>query len=149
MVCDRGYLRPQRVWRERVAEVAPCRVVQVESDVVVPVELASPKKEHAARTLRPRLTGHLGRFLVELSETKLEQGSLGLDVRGEDLSGELLERLRLEQQVPPVQLFRGGTTAAKEILHGFLEKNFAAYARTRNQPQTNFVSHMSKYLHLG
>jgi len=151
LVCDRGYLRPQRVWRERVAESAPCRVVQVESDVVVPVELASPKKEHAARTLRPRLTKHLPRFLVELPETKLDQGSLGLDVRGEDLSdiGVLLERLRLEQQVPPVRLFRGGTTEAKRILHGFLEENFAAYARTRNQPQTNFVSHMSKYLHFG
>ncbi len=151
VVCDRGYLRPQRRWREQVGKDAPCRVVQVESDVVVPVELASQKKEHAARTLRPRLTRHLERFLVELPEAKPHQDSLALDVPGEDLTdiGALLEKLTLEQQVPAVKLFKGGTTEAKKVLHAFLEKDFAAYADTRNQPQTSFVSHMSKYLHFG
>lgn len=75
VVCDRGYLRIQRAWRKRVAREVPYRVVQVESDVVVPVELASPKKEHAARTLRPHLTKHLARFLVALPETRLEHSS--------------------------------------------------------------------------
>ena len=70
VVCDRDYLRLQRQWRERLAQEATCSVVQVESNVVVPVELASAKKEHAARTLRPRLTKHLGRFLVELPPVK-------------------------------------------------------------------------------
>jgi deoxyribodipyrimidine photo-lyase len=84
VVCDRSYLRPQRLWRERVGRDAPCKVVQVESDVVVPVELASGKKEFAARTLRPRLTKHLARFLVALPEARLEQSSLELDVPGED-----------------------------------------------------------------
>jgi deoxyribodipyrimidine photo-lyase len=150
VVCDRGYLRPQRLWRERVAD-APCRVVQVESDVVVPVELASQKKEHAARTLRPRLTRHLARFLVGVAETRIEQDSLDLAVGGEDLTdiGALLNKLTLEQQVPPVKLFKGGTSEAKEVLHAFQEKDFAAYADTRNQPQTSRVSHMSKYLHFG
>jgi deoxyribodipyrimidine photo-lyase len=151
IVCDRGYLRVQRAWRERVAREAPCRVVQVESDVVVPVELASSKKEHAARTLRPRLTKHLARFLVALPETRLEHTSLDLEIAGEDLSDvdALVGKLELEQQVPPVRLFRGGTRAAKRVLAAFLAEDFARYAATRNQPQTNFVSHMSKYLHFG
>ena len=151
VVCDRGYLRLQRRWHEHVAEAAPCKVVQVESDVVVPVELASQKKEHAARTLRPRLTKHLDRFLVELPETKLKHGSLGLDVSGEDLTDldKLLGKLKLEQQVAPVKLFKGGTTEAKKVLHAFLEKDFSDYTDTRNQPQTSHVSHMSKYLHYG
>ena len=34
IVCDRGYLRHQRQWRQNVAQNAGCRVVQVESDVV-------------------------------------------------------------------------------------------------------------------
>jgi len=41
IVCDRGYLRHQRRWRDRVADGAGCRVEQVESDVVVPVEEVS------------------------------------------------------------------------------------------------------------
>jgi deoxyribodipyrimidine photo-lyase len=54
IVCDRGYLRHQRAWREQVAQEGNCRVVQVESDVIVPVEVVSDKAEYAARTIRPK-----------------------------------------------------------------------------------------------
>ena len=151
LVCDRDYLRLQRAWRERVAEEAPCRVVQVETNVVVPVELASGKKEHAARTLRPRLSKHLDRFLVPLGEVKLKTNSLPLDVDGEDISDvdKFLGKLKLEQDPPPVKLFKGGTEAAKKTLSDFLKEDFSNYTDTRNQPQTSHVSHMSKYLHYG
>jgi deoxyribodipyrimidine photo-lyase len=59
IVCDRGYLKHQRVWRHQVARQAGCRVVQVESDVVVPVEAASGKAEIGARTLHPKSTDNL------------------------------------------------------------------------------------------
>ncbi|MGZ6273865.1 MAG: deoxyribodipyrimidine photo-lyase [Candidatus Limnocylindrales bacterium] len=59
VVCDRGYLRHQKSWRRRVADSFDGEVVQVESDIVVPVEVASDKAEHAARTLRPRIHRHL------------------------------------------------------------------------------------------
>ncbi len=150
VVCDRGYLRPQRAWRERVAAEAGCAVVQVESDVVVPVELASDKKEHAARTLRPKITRHLERFLVDLPEVRLDDTTVP-DVTGEDLGDPdaLLDRLTLDRTVPPVLLFPGGTSAGRAVLGDFLEHRFAEYAAHRNQPQTDHVSHMSKYLHFG
>jgi deoxyribodipyrimidine photo-lyase len=66
VVCDRGYLRHQRAWRREVAEGARCRVVQVESDVIVPVEAASQKAEFAARTLRPRIHRQLADHLQPL-----------------------------------------------------------------------------------
>jgi deoxyribodipyrimidine photo-lyase len=150
VVCDRGYLRPQRAWRERVAASLPCLVVQVESDVVVPVELASDKKEHAARTLRPKITRHLQRFLVDLPRAELPRGDVP-GIEGEDLSDvdALLEKLTLDRQVPPVLLFEGGTAAGKKVLSDFLDQKFDDYAENRNQPQTDHVSHMSKYLHFG
>jgi deoxyribodipyrimidine photo-lyase len=45
-------------------------------------------------------------------------------VKTEDLSDikVLLQKLRLEQQVPPVKLFKGGTCEAKGVLHAFLER---------------------------
>lgn len=151
VVCDRGYLRHQRLWRERVARLARCQVVQVESDVVVPVELASSKKEHAARTLRPRLTRHLSDYLVDLDEVAPQVPSLGLEVEGLDLTdpAALLRTLKLDTSVPPVRLFDGGTAAGERVLRAFLDERFGDYARTRNQPQTSNVSHMSKYLHFG
>ena len=37
IVTDRGYMRPQKRWRKRVAGEAECPVTRVESGVVVPV----------------------------------------------------------------------------------------------------------------
>ena len=86
IVTDRGYMRPQKRWREKVAREAGCLVTQVESDVVVPVELASGKQEHAARTLRPRIGEYLEDFLVALTPTKVEKQSTNMRAKGLDLS---------------------------------------------------------------
>ena len=152
VVTDRGYLRIQKAWREQVAEKLECKLVQVEDNVVVPVNLASDKREHAARTLRPKIHKHLEEFLVDLTTTSVDKSSLNLSVDSVDLSNpeELARGMKLEQQVEPVsQFFKGGTSQAKAIFRTFLEEKFSDYDENRNQPQTNDVSHMSKYLHFG
>lgn len=150
VVCDRGYLRHQRQWRDQLVADVDVPVVQVESDVVVPVELVSDKREHAARTIRPKITRHLGRFLVPLRATALEN-TTAPTVSGEDVSdpAAYLARLDVDDSVPPVPLFVGGTSAAKRQLRGFIREKFGDYSAHRNQPQTDDVSHMSKYLHYG
>jgi deoxyribodipyrimidine photo-lyase len=152
IVCDMSYLRLQKGWRERLAKEARCLVVQVETEVVVPVELASNKREHAARTLRPRIREHLDDFLVELEPTKLDKRSLDIETSGLDLSdiGAIHDGMELNRTVPPVShLYRGGTSEAERILERFIEKGLDGYVEHRNQPQTDDVSHMSKYLHYG
>ena len=152
IVSDGAYLRPEWSWRRRVAEEAGRSVVRVESNVVVPVELASDKREHAARTLRPKIRRHLDEFLVELEPTELERPSLELGVEGIDLSdvGAVLDGMSVDRSVEPLRhLYTGGLTAAKERLEEFIEKGLEGYAEHRNQPQTGYVSHMSKYLHFG
>ena len=152
VVTDRGYLRPQRRWRERVASEARCLVTQVESDVVVPVELASGKQEHAARTLRPKIGEYLEDFLVELTPTKVEKQSTNMPAEGLDLSniGEVLDGMDLDRSVGALgHLYKGGTSEAKKLFRRFLENRFDGYVEHRNQPQTDDVSHMSKYLHFG
>ncbi|MGH3148666.1 MAG: deoxyribodipyrimidine photo-lyase, partial [Rubrobacter sp.] len=146
IVTDRGYLRPQREWRRRVAERTDCRVTQVESDVVVPVELASGKQEHAARTLRPRIGEHLEDFLVGLNLTKPEKESLNMKAKGLDLSdvGKVLDDMDLDRSVGVLShLYRGGTSEAKKMFRRFLKDGFGSYDEHRNQPQTDDVSHMS------
>ena len=152
VVTDRGYLRPQRRWRERVAREAGCLVTQVESDVVVPVELASGKQEHAARTLRPKIGEYLQDFLVELTPTKVEKQSTNLPAEGLDLSNidEVLDGMDLDRSVGALgHLYKGGTSEAKKLFRRFLKNRFDGYVEHRNQPQTDDVSHMSKYLHFG
>lgn len=152
VVCDRGYLHHQRRWREEVARGARCEVVQVESDVVVPIELASEKRETAARTLRPKIKHHLEDFLVLPEKQEVERSSLGLRCKGLDLTDAeaVLRAMDLDRSVPPVgHLFRGGTKEAGRLLERFLREHLSSYARNRNQPHTDDVSHMSKYLHFG
>jgi len=152
IVTDRGYMRPQKRWREKVAGEAGCLVTQVESDVVVPVELASGKLEHAARTLRPKIGEYLEDFLVELTPTKVEKQSTNMQQAGLDLSDidEVLGGMDLDRSVSALgHLYRGGTSEAKKMFRRFLKQSFDGYVEHRNQPQTDDVSHMSKYLHFG
>ncbi|MEJ2100697.1 MAG: deoxyribodipyrimidine photo-lyase [Desulfobacterales bacterium] len=86
IVCDHGYLRHQRQWRKAVASKADCRVVQVESDVVVPVEVVSGKAEYAARTIRPKIHKHLKNYLSEFKPTKIKKSSLNIQISGLDLN---------------------------------------------------------------
>ena len=152
IVTDRGYMRPQRSWRDKVAGEAGCLVTQVESDVVVPVELASSKRETAARTLRPKIGEYLEHFLVRLTPTKIEKQSLNLKADGLDLSDieKVLNGMDLDRSVGALShLYRGGTSEAKKMFRRFLKGSFGGYDGHRNQPQTDDVSHMSKYLHFG
>ena len=152
VVCDMSYLRLQKKWRARVAEEADCAVIQVETEVVVPVELASDKREHAARTLRPKIQEHLEKFLVELEPIAVEKQSLNMKDDGLDLSdvGEILDNMDLDRNVTPTShLYRGGAKVARKILDDFIKGRLDTYVEHRNQPQTDDVSHMSKYLHYG
>ena len=152
IVCDMSYLRLQKKWREKVAGEAGCRVTQVETEVVVPVELASNKREHAARTLRPKINEHLGDFLVELEPTQVEKQSLSMSVDGLNLSDTdgILDGMNLDEGASRIShLYKGGTSEAKGIFKDFLKNRFGDYVEHRNQPQTDDVSHMSKYLHYG
>jgi len=53
-VVDRGYLRIQKAWRNDASKKIDCPLIQVESDVVVPVEEVSPREEYSAATIRSR-----------------------------------------------------------------------------------------------
>jgi deoxyribodipyrimidine photo-lyase len=152
IVCDRGYLRHQKVWRTRVALSAACRVVQIESDVVVPLEVVSPKAEYAARTIRPKIHKHLNDYLLPFKSSVVKKESLGLKINSLDLKevSAVLKKLTIDRSVAPVtQFFKGGTSRGKKRLAEFIKKRFHHYVKNRNQPQTVDISHMSPYLHFG
>ena len=152
IVCDVGYTRHQRAWRQKVARKADCRVLQVESDAVVPVAVVSDKAEYAARTIRPRITRHLERYLVLPRSPRPRQSASDLRVTGLSLKHptRLLRRLNIDRDVSPVgKFFKGGTKEAKKRLRRFIKHHLQYYNDHRNQPQTDDISHMSPYLHFG
>ena len=151
VVTDRGYLRIQKQWRERVARDADRPLVQVESDVVVPVETVTDKEEYSAATLRRKLARVLDDYLVPVLETRPVLSSRALPLGGLDLSDThmVLAQLGLAttniaRAVPP-----GGITAAKERLQTFLDTQLDRYADQRSDPSEDLGSGMSPYLHFG
>jgi len=151
LVADRGYLRFQVDWRHRVAEDAPCPVVQVESDVIVPVETASPKEEYAAATIRPKIHKHVEHFLKSVRSSRVKRDSLGLKVNGWSIDNveAALSELRVDRGVGPVTAFEAGTAEARKRLDAFISNRLDDYPEQRNHPELDAVSHMSPYLHFG
>ena len=155
VVTDRGYLRHQRAWRERVAAGAPCQVVQVEGELVLPLEEASGKLEWAAASFRPKVRRLLLRRRSTGRSRPPRRDSLGLSVDGPVVpadslaDGRTLERLRIDRTVPPVPRLPGGTTPALERLRRFLGGPLAQYHLHRNDPSAELQSGLSPYLHFG
>ena len=152
VVTDCGYLRVQREWRKDAAENASCPVIQVEGDVVVPVEEAYPKEAYSAAVLRPRIHSQLRKYVIPLAETPVKKRAPNLDFKGLDLNKSttaIHSSLSIDRTVPPVSRFRGGTAEAKKLLEDFLVHKLKDYGELRNDPSLDYVSHMSPYLHFG
>jgi deoxyribodipyrimidine photo-lyase len=152
IVCDCGYLKHQRLWRNKVARKSACRVFQVESDVIVPLETVSSKAEYAARTIRPKIQKHLDDYLIELKPIKVQHSTVNIPLDGLDLKrpADILTLLNIDRSVPAVaRFFKGGTSRAKKIFGNFIRSRLKNYEKNHNQPQTDDISHMSMYLHFG
>ncbi len=151
VVVDRGYLRTQRRWRSDVAQTIDCPLVQVESDVVVPVEAASPKEEYSAATFRPKIKKKLDSYLLPLEENRPKVDSLQHDFDSFEIEdpGKAVSNLEIDRSVKRVKAFHGGATEAKKRLEDFLKNKLDYYEEFRNDPTKEFLSNMSPYLHFG
>jgi deoxyribodipyrimidine photo-lyase len=151
VVVDMDYQRMQRQWRDAVSRSVDCSLVQVESNVVVPVETASSKEQYSAGTIRPRIHRHLGSFLVapHSLRPRSEGGPKDLDSIDLSNSSEILRRLKMKNGNVQQVRFHGGTSQAKKVFHRFLQSKLGIYAELRNDPSLDCLSHMSPYLHFG
>ncbi|UCB44127.1 MAG: deoxyribodipyrimidine photo-lyase [Dehalococcoidales bacterium] len=151
VVCDRGYLKIQKQWRKYVAEHIDCPLLQVESDVVVPIERASNKEEYSAATLRRKILRMLYKYLVPLSEEtpKIDSSRLEFESHGISDTTRTVSALNIDHSVKPVASFHGGTSEAKKRLEEFISKKLDRYGDLRNDPNEDGLSNMSPYLHFG
>jgi deoxyribodipyrimidine photo-lyase len=152
IVCDRGYLRHQQAWYRLVACHAGRQVVQIEGDVVVPLERVSNKREFAARTIRPKISRLLESFLHTPCSQALNNSSLRLriesDVDPSDTDA-VLAQLHIDRSVRRVSRFVGGSNEAQRRLANFLANGLDGYGSARNDPSSPQCSNLSPYLHFG
>jgi deoxyribodipyrimidine photo-lyase len=152
IVVDRGYTRLQKYWRKIASAMVDCRMVQVESDITVPVEEASPKEEYSAATIRPKINNKLHRFLFPLKASKIKRESTRFrfdSLFDIDDTEKALAQLPINKNIPEISQYRGGATEAKRRLDEFIEKKLKNYETHRNDPLQEGTSALSPYLHFG
>ena len=151
VVTDRGYLRVQREWRARAARSVACSLVQVESDVVVPVESASHKEEYSAATLRPKIGRLLREFLTPLARVRMRAAPLRDVPASLDLGAVpgIVSSLGVDASVPPVAGITGGAAHARRRLAAFVRTRLRRYHADRNDPGLDGQSGLGPYLHFG
>ena len=151
VVVDRGYTKIEKQWRSYVASHILCPLVQLECNVVVPVEVASPKEEYSAATFRPKIKKQVTRYLVLSEEKSPAIRGIKIDVPSFEIDdiGKAVSELDIDKNVDKVKAFRGGTFEAKQHLTQFIETKLDKYADQKNDPTKKVLSNLSPYLHFG
>lgn len=150
VVVDRGHMVHARRWRTRLGRTLDVEAVEVETNLVVPVDVVTDKRQYAARTIRPRIHEHLHVFAVELLTTAVDHAwrgaADGIDVADPHA---VVAALDADHDVAPVDRIRGGEHRAAATLRSFVDERLSGYADGRNQPAAMQVSYLSPYLHFG
>jgi len=153
LVVDRSYTRHERSWREQVASTAPCAMMMVETNTVVPLESASDKEEYSAATLRRKITPMIAEFVQTVTPASLALPSLDIAMpyATADLSDipALMDSLGIPDGVGQCPWMHGGQGSALATLDTFVREHLDGYDTKRNDPVEPFVSHLSPYLHFG
>jgi len=151
VVVDCGYTRTERKWRVSVASQIICPMVQVECNVVVPVELASSKEEYGAATIRRKIKKLVTKFLVLNNQPVLKKTKIKTDFSSFEISDldQAVQNLNVDISVKQVEAFHGGTSRAKQHLREFIDTKLEKYDEQRNDPTKDVSSNMSPYLHFG
>jgi deoxyribodipyrimidine photo-lyase len=147
VVCDFDPLRIKGEWRSAMMAECDCTVIEVDAHNIVPCWAASPKKEWAAATFRPKLKALLPSYIEHMPKP-LDKKMLKRRSVKEDGSQEMLERALsgsgTNERYPPA-----GEDAAAKMLESFLRERLEGYSLARNDPNEDGQSGLSPYLHFG
>jgi deoxyribodipyrimidine photo-lyase len=151
VIVDKGYQRFERDWRNYVAKNIDCPLIEIETNTVIPVEEASKKEEYAAATIRPKINKILDYYLsaLRLNNPTINSLSFRIDSLNMDEIEEITKSLKIDKSVQVAPYLFGGTSEAKNHLEYFIRHKLDRYDDLRNNPNLDYLSNMSPYLHFG
>lgn len=148
IVTDFSPLRIHRTWKNAVARQAKIPLIEVDAHNIVPVWIASPKREYGAYTLRPKIAKLLPTFLEPVPLTPKHPIAWPKPVSRIPWS-KLEASLRVNTTIRPVDWITPGEHAAARSAKRFIDSKLSAYDKTRNDPAQDGQSNLSPYLHFG
>ncbi len=158
LICDKGYMKIQKKWRMEIAAEIKCQAVEIDTNLVVPVEEASHKEEYAARTIREKIKRQMDEFLYDFEKIEYKiQKKAGKTfpnfkthiTESLDDPAQVVGSLDIDRSIGKSKIFIGGEREAKKRLHKFLEDKLDKYYEKSSDPGEENVSKLSPYLHFG
>ena len=147
VVCDFDPLRIKRRWKDGVVNSIDVPLFEVDAHNIVPCFFASPKKEFAAKTFRPKIKRLLGDFLEPPERLKTQRGS-DLKLLKNDWQ-EIKRSLGIKDSDLDTRFFKPGEDEARRVLDAFVKEKLDHYDEARNDPTLEATSNLSPYLHFG
>jgi deoxyribodipyrimidine photo-lyase len=155
LVMDQGYLKHQRYWRDSIIQHVKenhqhLTLECVDTDAIVPVHIASNKSEYGAYTIRPKIKRLYMEFrdFKKLSTLKINKH---IDLISDDELSDInitLQKLKVDHQVGPSPLYKGGYLEASKLFLEFIEHKANHYLES-NDPSLSYTSKLSMYIHFG
>ncbi|NTW71464.1 MAG: deoxyribodipyrimidine photo-lyase [Eubacteriaceae bacterium] len=143
LVSDFSPLHVNQEWKESVTSKIHVPHSEVDTRNIVPCFKVSSKKEYGAYTLRPKINRLMGEFLTDIPS--ITQHPIPFEANYD------FDTFLNNHQVFPDSFSvcsSSGEDQAKCCFNGFVENTLERYA-SRNDPNADAVSHLSKYLHFG
>jgi deoxyribodipyrimidine photo-lyase len=140
-------LKFYRNLNNKIIQESRISVFEVESDVIIPVEIVSNKQEPYAYLIRQKIYSMIDKFLIPLKHRKIEINSLDYDFGVSDTEN-ILNSLNIDRSVSTVR-YIGGYSQARKYLEEFISKKLYRYKQFRSHPELDYQSNLSPYLHFG
>jgi|GEM_PF-879184 len=153
IITDRGYLRIEKYWREELSKNLQKSFIQIESDVVIPVDVLSNKEEYSAATIRRKINKLIVNYDKEFKNIEYEIQSenyiaISNEVDIDDIKI-VISDLSIDKTVKKSNCYKGGYSQAKEKLEEFMNHKLKFYGEFKNDPSRDLLSGLSPYLHFG
>ncbi len=148
---DKGYLKPQRSWRNSLSKKIKSPLIEIATNTVVPVQKVSNKEEYAAYTIRKKINKHLDKELFTWNLPELKNKNNLDHIQPENFynKNDFLFSLNINNELPEIKNFSGGYSQAKLKLKSFVNNKLEDYQENSNDPDLNVQSNLSPYLHFG
>ncbi len=146
IVTDKTYIKEEIRGRNIVAEKLECLFIEVESNLIVPVENTSIKEEYSAATIRKKIWREISLLNYDFIKEIVSVPSIGIIKYGEIDIPEIdlaFDNIGIKE----VDLV-GGSKVARERLDDFINDKLKNY-HMRNLPSEDWTSGLSPYLHFG
>lgn len=148
LITDFDPLKIKTSWKNQVNKNIQIPFLEVDAHNIVPCRYASPKKEFAARTFRPKIKSNLAEFLIEypdISKVTFDESNMSIfssmeKRKNQEIYSSFNQRVRS---------FDPGEEAASNMLKDFIDNKMDNYSKKRNKPSEAVLSNLSPYLHFG